>query len=310
MNAASSPRRSAQDVAVEWAFRTGWAVTRYVPDAVASAGFAGIADGLWRRRAADVVQLERNIARVRPDLAPPDVRDVARLSLRSYMRYWKEAFEVPFWRPGYVRTAFTMENPDAVDAVVAAGRGAIVVATHSGSWDLAGAWFADRYGKVTTVAERLKPEGLYQQFVRHREAFGAEIFPTGTPGILDVLAERLASGDVLALMGDRDVSRRGVAVPLFGEPASLPAGPALLAVRTGAPLLPVDLWYDVNGHARARVGEVIAAPPGPDESARVHATLALIAAAFEVSLRAHVVDWHMMQPVWLADLDPNRRAAR
>src|ERR1700712_5225906 len=132
-----------------------------------------------------------------------------------------------------------------VTAALDAGRGAILALPHSGNWDLAGVWLTNTHGRFATVAERLKPESLYNRFLAYRESLGFEVLPlTGGPRPpFEILAERLRGNGLVCLMADRDLTRSGVTVDLFGEPTMLPAGPAKLAMATGAALLPVHSYY-------------------------------------------------------------------
>jgi lauroyl/myristoyl acyltransferase len=305
----AAPRRAlagATDAATEWAFAFGWSVVKRLPERAAEATFRRAADVLWRRRGPGIIQLERNLARIHPDASPADLSELSRLSMRSYMRYWCEAFRLPTWSPERVGATFDLERKHLMDDAMAAGTGAIMVVNHGGNWDLAGAWGCLRYGGLTTVAERLKPEGLYERFVAYRESLGMEILPTGEPDIIRTLARRVNDGRLVPLMGDRDIGRNGVVVDLFGEPASFPAGPAVLGILTGAPVLPVSLWYD-GPRATGYVHDAIAIPEDGTREERVRTVVQGVAHAFEAGIREHSVDWHMMQPVWVADLDPTRR---
>ena len=125
-------------------------------------------------------------------------------------------------------------------AALAAGRGAVLPLPHSGNWDMAGVWLAQTHGTFTTVAERLKPESLYRRFIAYRERLGFEVIPLsgGQRPPFEVLCERLRANRVVCLMADRDLTRTGVPVDFFGEPSRMPAGPAKLAVATGAALIP------------------------------------------------------------------------
>ena len=297
----------ATDAATEWAFAVGWSVVKRLPERAADATFRRAADVLWRRRGTGIIQLERNLARIHPDAAPGDLAELSRLSMRSYMRYWCEAFRLPTWSPERVTATFDLERKSLMDDAMASGTGAIMVVNHGGNWDLAGAWGCLRYGGLTTVAERLKPEGLYERFVAYRESLGMEILPTGEPDIIRTLARRINDGRLVPLMGDRDIGRNGVVVDLFGEPASFPAGPAVLGMLTGAPVLPVSLWYD-GPLATGYVHDAIAIPETGTREERIRAVVQGVAHAFEAGIREHSVDWHMMQPVWVADLDPTRRS--
>jgi KDO2-lipid IV(A) lauroyltransferase len=305
---AAAPRRviaGATDAATEWAFAVGWSVVKHLPERAATATFQRAADMLWRRRGQGVLQFERNQARVHPDAGPAELAELSRLGMRSYMRYWCEAFRLPTWSPERVTSGFDLEHKHLMDDAMASGTGAIMVVNHGGNWDLAGAWGCLRYGGLTTVAERLKPEGLYERFVDYRQSLGMEILPTGEPDIVRTLARRVKEGRLVPLMGDRDIGRNGVVVDLFGEPASFPAGPAVLGMLTGAPILPVSLWYD-GSLATGYVHDAIPIPESGTREDRVRAVVQGVAAAFEAGIREHSVDWHMMQPVWTADLDPTR----
>ena len=171
------------------------------------------------------------------------------------------------------------------------------------------------------MAERLKPEGVYQQFVAYRESLGMEIIPT--VGRRAAAAGR-ARGPAarrrmcVPLLADRDLSARGVEVEFFGGRTRMPAGPALLALRTGAPLYVVSLWYD-GDRPRGRLDGPIPVPP-PESGAldaRVQALTQQIADALAAGIAEHPADWHMLQKLWLADrrrppapVRPDRRARR
>jgi lauroyl/myristoyl acyltransferase len=301
--------RTAGDAATEWAFAVGWKAVRLLPEAGAYAVFDRAADAIWLRNGGGVKQLERNLARSYPDAGPGDLHELSRPALRSYLRYWCEAFRLPTWKPERVTEGFDLERHELMDAAIESGGGALMVVNHGGNWDHAGAWACLRYGGLTTVAERLKPEGLYERFLAYRQTLGMEILPTGEPDIIRTLARRLREGRLVPLMGDRDIGRNGIVVDLLGEPASLPAGPAVLAMLTGVPLLPVSLWYD-GPMSRGYVHDAVPVPVEGSREERVHAVTQGVADAFSEGIRTHPIDWHMMQPVWIADLDPTRRAGR
>jgi KDO2-lipid IV(A) lauroyltransferase len=177
----------------------------------------------------------------------------------------------------------------------------ILALAHSGNWDHAGAWLVRKHGiHFTTVAERLEPAEVFDRFVDFRESLGMEVLPlTGGPPPADVLAERLRAGGALCLLADRDLSASGVPVSFFGETATMPAGPAHLALTTGAALMPTVLWFDGDGWG-AHVAEPV---PHTDLATMTQA----MATVFETHLSRHPQDWHMLQRLWSADLDPSRR---
>jgi KDO2-lipid IV(A) lauroyltransferase len=154
---------------------------------------------------------------------------------------------------------------------------------------------------LATVAERLQPERLFDEFVAYRNTLGMEILPlTGGPPPMPRLLEWVGDGGLVCLLADRDLSRNGVAVTLCDEPAWVPSGPAVLALRTGAPLLPVTLHYDAADMV-ITFHEPVPHDTGPDGARRM---MQGVADAFSTAFRAHPQDWHMMQRVFAADVGP------
>lgn len=287
-----------------YGYLAGWRVVGLLPESVAVPGFDLVADAI-ARRGGGPDQLRRNLARVL-GCAPADVpADLMRASVRSYARYWREAFRLP--QMNLARTAADLAplvgGRDVLAEVVAAGKGAILALPHSGNWDIAGVWLAQTYGTFSTVAERLEPELLYRRFLAYREDLGFEIFPTsgGEQPPFALLRERLEAGGVICLLGDRDLTRHGVPVTFFGEKTRMPAGPARLAIETGAPLLPAHCWF-TPGSWRVSIEEPI------DVSRGVEATTQTLADRFAANIAAHPADWHMLQPLWMGDWSAERRA--
>ncbi len=290
-------------------FGAGWSVVRTMPEPAARRFFNVVADRTWRQQGQGVRQLRANLARVVADDRLPDLDSITHEGVRRYMRYWCEAFRLPSWTTERVNSSFRLvEGLDLLDSAVAGGRGAVMVSPHMGNWDLAGTWACGRYGTLVTVAERLKPEGLYDKFVAYRESLGMEVYPLGDPNVIRMLVRRLREGRLVCLLADRDLSHTGVDVEFFGETASMPAGPAVLSMMTGAPIMPVILWHTDSG-VEGSVGPAIAIPVDGDRDSRIQRMTQEMADAFAAGIRAHPQDWHMMQRLWTADLEPRRVAS-
>jgi KDO2-lipid IV(A) lauroyltransferase len=184
-----------------------------------------------------------------------------------------------------------------------AGRGVVVALPHMGNWDHAGAWIALSGTPFTTVMERLKPESLYDRFVAYRAGLGMEVLPTsgGDGDVFATLAARLEAGGLVCLVADRDLTASGVEVDFFGHTAKMPAGPAALAVRTGAALMPVTLWYEEDDWC-VRVHDELEVPPEGERADKIQAMTQSVARVFERGIAAHPTDWHMLQRVWVDDL--------
>jgi lauroyl/myristoyl acyltransferase len=299
--------RVSTDRVIAAGYGAGWAMVKALPETVAARSFDAAADAAFRRRGPATIQLARNLRRVLGvDATPAALSAVTRAGLRSYARYWRETFRLPTMDHRAVVAGFlpNLLGYEHLRAAMAAGTGVIAPLPHSGNWDVAGLAMASEYGTFTTVAERLKPQSLYDRFVAYRESLGFEVLPsTGGPSSpTTVLKERLARGGMVCLVADRDLSARGVEVDFFGETTRMPAGPALLAATTGAPLCPSHMYYTDNGWA----GEISAPIELPGERLRdqVQAGTQRIADFFASRIAEHPADWHMMQPLWLTDLAP------
>ncbi|HEX6498271.1 MAG TPA: phosphatidylinositol mannoside acyltransferase [Micromonosporaceae bacterium] len=296
------------------AFATGWRAVRALPAPVANGLFALGGDLAVRRGGRGVRRLAANLRRVvGPGLGDDEFDELVRRAMRSYARYFCEAFRLPSRSRAQILTDFQLGGADLLAEDVASGRGAVVALPHAGNWDAAGAWVAAMGWPIVTVAERLKPEQLYQRFLAFREGLGMEILPLtgGDRPTLDVLEDRLGKGYIVPLLADRDLSARGVEVTFFGGRTRMPPGPALLAIRTGAPLYTVDMWYEPDG-PRARLRGPLTLP-GPDAGSlrdRVTLTVQTIADDLAAGIAAHPEDWHMLQRMWLDDGTPDRQAGQ
>ena len=248
-----------------------------------------------------MLRLRANLARVRPGLSGDDLDVLTRDAVRSYLRYWCESFRLPAWPvDDVVRRSRTVDEHHVRDAH-AQGRGVVVPLPHMANWDWAGAWACATGMPLSTVAERLRPERLYDEFVAYRRTLGMEILPlTGGDSALPRLEQWVRGGGLVCLLADRDLSRTSVEVRLCGAPARMPRGPAVLARRTGAPLVPVTLHYmgeemTITFHAPV--------PHAAGDEGLV-TMMQGVADAFTTALRAHPQDWHMMQRVFVEDLRP------
>ncbi len=303
----TAPRRLARGLVSgtvsDWGYAAGWMAVRAMPEFAARAAFD--AGARYAARGGGPGQLRKNLARV-IGAPPPDVPDaLMRASLASYARYWREAFRLPTMNHHALASRLNdlVLGQDHLDAALAAGRGAVLALPHSGNWDMAGVWLAQTHGTLTTVAERLEPESLYRRFIAYRKRLGFEVLPlSGGRPPFEVLCERLRDNRVVCLMAERDLTRTGVEVEFFGEATRMPAGPAKLAIETGAALLPAHCWFEeaswgFSVHPALNCG-------GGDVGAITQA----LADQFAKNIAAHPEDWHMLQPQWLADLPTDRRA--
>lgn len=293
-------------------YAIAWSTVRRAPERLPRAAFQLIADGLTRRNGRTARQLARNLRRVvGPEMTDEALDTLTQHAMRSYLRYWFEVFRLPAISGDTVVRGMHMADEDRLKAAYADKRGVILALPHMGNWDAAGAWCVQLGMPFTTVAERLKPESLFDRFVEFRESLGMEVLPlTGDTTPYRTLRARLQDGGLLCLLADRDLTASGIPVQFFGETARMPAGPAALALDTDAVLMPVTLWYPPDGVPGwcGRIHEPIEPPSSGARKERVAAMTQGLADVFATAIAEHPADWHMVQRIWEADYKPHEIA--
>jgi lauroyl/myristoyl acyltransferase len=312
-----------------YAYQLGWKLICRLPESWARWVFSEVADIAWRRQGPKVQVLEANLRRVlsysqgRPVVDGPvvdgpvvdgpvvdgkELRALSRAALHSYARYWLEVFRLPAIPVERIVSGMHIDPAGEAElfANLKAGRGVVVALPHMGNFEQAGAWVVARgAGTFTTVAERLRPESVYEAFVRFRQSLGMEVLPlTGGHSPFGTLAQRLRAGGLVCLVSDRDLKETGVEVEMFGEQARI-AATAALALHTGAALMPVGTWFEGDDWG-AHIYEEIPVPASGTRAEKIAEMSQQMARVFERAIAEHPQDWHMLQRVFTADLDPAR----
>ncbi|MEI7697570.1 MAG: phosphatidylinositol mannoside acyltransferase [Actinomycetes bacterium] len=279
-----------------WGYFAAWRILRWLPENFVYLNAYKIADFLVKRNGTGVQRLRSNLARTQPQITELDLELLLYKAMRSAIRYWCDTFRLPDWSLERIAQTVTTTHEELLLDAMAAGKGAIVTLPHVGNYDHAAAYFCGKGAKIVTVAEHLKPEALFQKFMEYRAAFGMEALPLDGR-VIPTLAQRIRSGCVIALAADRDLSRSGIDVNFFGGPARMPAGPAILALRTEAPLICVMISYTETGiHIDF---EMVPIPTSGSESEKIAAIVQNSAELFAKGIAAHPQDWHMMQRIWI-----------
>ena len=292
------------------------------PEPVSRAIIRVAADVAWLLHGSGVRRLEANLRRARPQASPRQIRRLSLEGMRSYLRYYAEAFVLPRLTPEQVDARMRAVGEAGVLEACGQGRPVVLALGHQGNWDLAGAWATVHLAPVTTVAERLEPAEVFDAFVGMREAIGLRIIPLdrGTDVFRELVRALKGGGVLVPLLADRDLTSRGVEVTLLGERARVAAGPAALALATGATLVPTLLRHErLHGARRKAAGSpwgmvITFAPPVPvpahlPRSAQVVAMTQGWVDALGADIAEHPTHWHMLQRVFVEDLDPDRYAA-
>lgn len=279
-----------------YVYFAGWRIVRWLPENTAYKLAYRVSDFLVKRNGKSVQRLRSNLARTQPGMTTLNLDLLVIEAMRSYMRYWCDTFRLPDWSDERIIQTVTVTNEHLLTDAIAAKTGVIVAVPHAGNWDHAGAYFCAKGIRLVTVAERLKPEKLFLKFLAYRQAMGMEVLPLDGR-VLNTLQDRLNEGALVALVSDRDLSRSGIEIEFFGGRARMPAGPALLALRTKAPLITAFVTYTDNGvHIEFRN---VVLPSGGDESSKVKEIVQMTAQYFEDGISENPQDWHMLQRIWV-----------
>jgi phosphatidylinositol dimannoside acyltransferase len=272
---------------VRTVYRLGWRVAARLPARLVSLIISALCWAALRRNGVHVRTLRRNLAYA---TGAPVGNDLMRAAVKSYLRNFYEVLALPTWSETEIRSRVCAVNEQAVRAAHA-GSGAVVALPHSGNWDLAGAWACVTGMPVTTVAERLPPDE-FAAFLAFRKGLGMQVLSHRDPDVLSTLIDAIDRRRVVCLLADRDLARTGVPVLWRGHRITMPAGPALLARRTGAALLPAVCQFSERGMAII-IGNQIPIRPGRDG---LVAMMQQVADFFAETIAKQPEDWHMMQP--------------
>ncbi|WP_153397089.1 phosphatidylinositol mannoside acyltransferase [Ornithinicoccus halotolerans] len=309
--AAATPADRAASLAV----RVGLRMARLLPERATYRAARWAADRVHRRDGQEVQQLRRTYAAVRPELDAAALEELVRAGLRSYARYWVDVFRLPALGPADLAARVRTVGDAAPRGDLAEGRGVVLFLGHLGNWDTCGAWATHHFAPVTTVAERLHPASVYEAFLRHRRSLGMTIYPLGEPGLLGILARAARAGECVPLLADRDLTGDGVVVRLCGQPVRMARGPAAIALATGTALYPVSVHYEPGPSGRDGPHRVVI-DFGPraeltdggtgDRAEQLQALTQQCADHLGRTVAAHTEDWHVLQPVLLAQTEGDR----
>ena len=273
----------------------GWRIVRALPEKSAYAIFERIGKIVLSRNGAQMKRLRSNLQRVVPGNGPDAMDQLMREAVSSSMRYWCDTFRCSDWSKSRISTTVTATREELLTVPMKDGRGVVVALPHAGNWDHAGFFFCGMGFPLVTVAERVKPEALFNRFLEYRQNMGMEVLALDGRS-MGTLMQRAREGALIALVSDRDLSRSGVDVNFFGHPARMPAGAALLAIRTGIPLITAFVSYTNTGiHIEFNSVEI---PSQGTEGERVTKVVQECADLFAKGIAKHPQDWHMLQRIW------------
>lgn len=246
--------------------------------------------------------IERHLRRADPTLSGLRLRRAVQEAFDSYARYWLESFRLPTLSAATVERGWQVEGYEHIVDALGHGNGVLLVLPHLGGWEWAGRWIVDQGHDITVVVEKVEPPALFEWFVDLRNELGMNVIPLGG-GAAGALMQALRDNHVVCLLADRDIQRGGPVVDFFGERTTLPAGPAMLSLRTGAPILPTAVYFtpEVDGHFAWVRPPLAAQRSGARLRDDVERITQDLARDLEVLIRRAPQQWHMFQPNWPSD---------
>lgn len=297
-----SSRKRLTDAATVGTYRMGALAAKLMPGPVAAAAASSLGFGASFSSPAKRAMIERHLKRVNPKLRGPSLRVAAQQAFDSYAKYYVESFRLPSLSKRTVDRNFSVDGFSHITDALELGKGCIFALPHLGGWEWAGRWMTDQGYKMTVVVEALEPPELFEWFADLRKELGMTVVPTG-PTAASAVSAALKRNDIVCLLCDRDIERNGVEVEFFGERTTLPAGPAMLGLRTGAPVLPVGCYFTpaYNGHHAVVRPPLSMVRSGDGLRADVARITQNLAHELEFLIRRSPEQWHLFQPNWPSD---------
>jgi KDO2-lipid IV(A) lauroyltransferase len=282
---------------IYYLYLLAWRILRFLPASSAYRLGRFAARYAFKKNGKGITRLRSNMSLLTGIVDDGELDKLTLNAVYSYTRYWIDSFLLPNWSVDEIISRVTVINGDYLTDAMAVGKGCIVAIPHSGNWDLAGAYYSCTFSPVVTVAEHLKPEKLFKKFLEFRLDLGMEVLDLESRTV-PILSRRLKAGEMVALVADRDITNSGIKVQFGLRLASFPAGPALLSIHTGAPLITAVITYDKTGIV-ITFGAPIPIPAEVSKDEALNIMIAQTADRLFHELQKKPEDWHMLQRVWV-----------
>ena len=274
-----------------------WKVIGVLPEKSAYKLANLVSDQIFKKNGKGVKRLRSNYKRVLPNISEIALDELTKDGMRSYLRYWFDTFRLNKWSKSRVIETTFVVRENLLRDPIETKKGCIIALPHAGNWDHAAAYFCSTGIPLTAVVEKLKPEAIFKKFLAYRQSIGIEAI-SHKEKTIPILMERLNQGKLVALVADRDMSRNGIEVNFLGGIAKMPAGPAILAIKTGSPLVTAYIRY-LNGGIELTFDETIKLPVTGSEEEQIKIVTQSMADNFAKRIKDSPVDWHMLQRIWV-----------
>ncbi|GBL33085.1 phosphatidylinositol mannoside acyltransferase [Actinomycetota bacterium] len=272
-------------------------INRVLPEKSAYKLADYVSDRIYKKNGKGIKRLRGNYGRVMPEYSSQKLEELTKLGMRSYLRYWFDTFRLSKWSKNRIISTTQVIRENLLRDPIQFKQGCIVALPHAGNWDHAAAYFCSTGITLTAVVEKLKPEAIFKKFLAYRESIGIEAI-SHKEKTIPILTERLQAGKLIALVADRDMSRNGIEVNFFGKTSKMPSGPAILAIKTGAPLITAYVGYTPGG-IEIIFDETLKPTNSGSEEEQIKIITQSMADNFAKRIKENPVDWHMLQRIWV-----------
>ena len=274
-----------------------WKLIALLPEKSAYKLADYVSDRIYKKNGKGIKRLRGNYGRVMPEYSPQKLEELTKLGMRSYLRYWFDTFRLSKWSKNRIISTTQVIRENLLRDPIQSKQGCIVALPHAGNWDHAAAYFCSTGITLTAVVEKLKPEAIFKKFLAYRQSIGIEAI-SHKEKTIPILTERLQAGKLIALVADRDMSRNGIEVNFFGKTSKMPSGPAILAIKTGAPLITAYVRYTPGG-IEIIFDETLKPTNSESEEEQIKIITQSMADNFAKRIKENPVDWHMLQRIWV-----------
>jgi len=274
-----------------------WKLIAVLPEKSAYKLADYVSDRIYKKNGKGIKRLRGNYGRVMPEYSSQKLEELTKLGMRSYLRYWFDTFRLSKWSKNRIISTTQVIRENLLRDPIQSKQGCIVALPHAGNWDHAAAYFCSTGITLTAVVEKLKPEAIFKKFLAYRQSIGIEAI-SHKEKTIPILTERLQAGKLIALVADRDMSRNGIEVNFFGKTSKMPSGPAILAIKTGAPLITAYVRY-TSGGIEIIFDETLKPTNSGSEEEQIKIITQSMADNFAKRIKENPVDWHMLQRIWV-----------
>ena len=274
-----------------------WKLIALLPEKSAYKLADYVSDRIYKKNGKGIKRLRGNYGRVMPEYSSQKLEELTKLGMRSYLRYWFDTFRLSKWSKNRIISTTQVIRENLLRDPIQSKQGCIVALPHAGNWDHAAAYFCSTGITLTAVVEKLKPEAIFKKFLAYRQSIGIEAI-SHKEKTIPILTERLQAGKLIALVADRDMSRNGIEVNFFGKTSKMPSGPAILAIKTGAPLITAYVRYTPGG-IEIIFDETLKPTNSGSEEEQIKIINQSMADNFAKRIKENPVDWHMLQRIWV-----------